>query len=82
MVGGFEKVFEIARVFRNEGLSPRHNPEFTMLELYQAYADYTDMMALTEELVAGAALACLRHHVAGVRRSAPCPWPCRGGGRR
>ena len=41
VVGGFEKVFEIGRVFRNEGLSPRHNPEFTMLELYQAYADYT-----------------------------------------
>ncbi|HUI02564.1 MAG TPA: amino acid--tRNA ligase-related protein, partial [Acidimicrobiales bacterium] len=41
VVGGFDKVFEIGRVFRNEGLSPRHNPEFTMLELYQAYADYT-----------------------------------------
>ena len=51
-VGGFEKVFEIGRVFRNEGLSTRHNPEFTMLELYQAYGDYTDMMALTEELTA------------------------------
>ncbi|MCU1486002.1 MAG: lysyl-tRNA synthetase, class, partial [Actinomycetia bacterium] len=51
VVGGFEKVFELARVFRNEGLSPRHNPEFTMLELYQAYADYGDMMQLTEELV-------------------------------
>ncbi|HEY2331550.1 MAG TPA: lysine--tRNA ligase [Acidimicrobiales bacterium] len=52
VVGGFEKVFEIGRVYRNEGLSPRHNPEFTMLELYQAYADYTDMMTITEELVA------------------------------
>lgn len=52
VVGGFERVFEIARVFRNEGISPRHGPEFTMLEAYQAYADYTDMMALTEELVA------------------------------
>jgi lysyl-tRNA synthetase class 2 len=52
VVGGFEKVFEIGRVYRNEGLSPRHNPEFTMLELYQAYADYTDMMAITEQLVA------------------------------
>ena len=51
-VGGFERVFEIARVFRNEGLSTRHNPEFTMLELYQAYADYTDIMELVEELVA------------------------------
>ena len=52
IVGGFERVFEIGRVFRNEGLSPRHNPEFTMLELYQAYADYTDMMRLVEDLVA------------------------------
>ena len=50
-VGGFERVFEIARVFRNEGLSTRHNPEFTMLELYQAYADWTDLMALAEQLV-------------------------------
>jgi lysyl-tRNA synthetase class 2 len=56
VVGGFEKVFEIARVFRNEGLSPRHNPEFTMLELYQAYADYRDFMVLVEQLVAGLAL--------------------------
>jgi lysyl-tRNA synthetase class 2 len=52
VVGGFERVFEIGRVFRNEGISTRHNPEFTMLELYQAYADYGDMMALVEELVA------------------------------
>ena len=51
IVGGFEKVFEIGRVFRNEGISTRHNPEFTMLELYQAYADYTDIMDLVEELV-------------------------------
>jgi lysyl-tRNA synthetase class 2 len=50
-----ERVFEIGRVFRNEGLSTRHNTEFTMLELYQAYADYTDMMEITEQLVADAA---------------------------
>jgi len=50
IVGGFEKVFEINRNFRNEGVSTRHNPEFTMLELYQAYADYEDNMDLTEEL--------------------------------
>ncbi|HUS60699.1 MAG TPA: lysine--tRNA ligase, partial [Acidimicrobiales bacterium] len=56
VVGGFERVYEIARVFRNEGLSPRHNPEFTMLELYQAYGDYGDMMSLTEELVAHLAI--------------------------
>ncbi len=55
VVGGFEKVFEIGRVFRNEGLSPRHNPEFTMLEAYQAYADYGDLAVLVEELVAGLA---------------------------
>jgi len=55
VVGGMEKVFEIGRVFRNEGLSPRHNPEFTMLELYQAYADYHDMMDLTEQIVYQAA---------------------------
>ena len=50
-VAGFEKVFEIGRVFRNEGVSTRHNPEFTMLELYEAYADYEDIMQLVEELV-------------------------------
>ena len=52
VVGGFERVFEIARVFRNEGMSNRHNPEFTMLELYQAYADWNDIMELVENLVA------------------------------
>ncbi|MCG3413184.1 lysine--tRNA ligase [Staphylococcus massiliensis] len=52
IVGGLEKVYEIGRVFRNEGVSTRHNPEFTMIELYEAYADYDDIMNLTEELVA------------------------------
>lgn len=52
IVGGLEKVYEIGRVFRNEGTSTRHNPEFTMIELYEAYADYEDIMALTENLVA------------------------------
>ncbi len=51
VVGGFEKVFEINRSFRNEGLSTRHNPEFTMLEFYQAYADYNDLMDLTEDMM-------------------------------
>lgn len=50
VVGGFERVFEINRNFRNEGLSTQHNPEFTMLEFYQAYADYHDLMSLTEEM--------------------------------
>ncbi|WP_226660125.1 lysine--tRNA ligase [Pseudalkalibacillus hwajinpoensis] len=52
IVGGMERVYEIGRVFRNEGVSTRHNPEFTMLELYEAYADYKDVMTLTEEMVA------------------------------
>ncbi|MFN8052819.1 MAG: lysine--tRNA ligase [Acidimicrobiales bacterium] len=52
VVGGFPKVFEIGRVFRNEGISPRHNPEFTMLECYEAYGDYSVHMDLTEQLVA------------------------------
>lgn len=56
VAGGMERVFEIGRVFRNEGLSTRHNPEFTMLELYWAYADYADMMHLTEQLVADVAV--------------------------
>lgn len=51
VVGGFERVFEINRNFRNEGLSTRHNPEFTMLEFYQAYADYRDLMDLSEEMI-------------------------------
>jgi len=55
VVGGFERVFELNRNFRNEGLSTRHNPEFTMLELYQAYADYRDLMDLVERLFQGLA---------------------------
>lgn len=51
VVGGFERVFEVNRNFRNEGLSTRHNPEFTMIEFYQAYADYNDLMNLTEEML-------------------------------
>jgi lysyl-tRNA synthetase, class II len=51
IIGGFEKVYEIGRIFRNEGVSTRHNPEFTSIELYQAYADYDDMINLTERLV-------------------------------
>jgi len=51
IVGGMERVFEIGRIFRNEGISTRHNPEFTSIELYQAYADYFDMMDLTEALI-------------------------------
>jgi lysyl-tRNA synthetase, class II len=57
LVGGFERVYEIGRVFRNEGLSPRHNPEFTMMECYQAYADYTDVMVFVEDLMVATATA-------------------------
>ena len=53
-MGGMERVFEIGRVYRNEGISPKHNPEFTMLEAYQAYGDYHSMMDLTEALISGA----------------------------
>jgi lysyl-tRNA synthetase class 2 len=59
VVGGLEKVYEINRNFRNEGLSTRHNPEFTMLEFYQAYADYRDLMDLTEEMLRAMARAIL-----------------------
>jgi lysyl-tRNA synthetase class 2 len=59
VVGGMERVFEIGRVFRNEGIDVRHNPEFTMLEAYQAFADYTDMMDLVEGMVVAAAQAAL-----------------------
>ncbi|NOT10356.1 MAG: lysine--tRNA ligase [Methylococcaceae bacterium] len=59
VVGGFERVFEINRNFRNEGLSTRHNPEFTMLEFYQAYAEYHELMDLTEALLRGIALEVL-----------------------
>ena len=61
VVGGLEKVFEINRNFRNEGISTRHNPEFTMLEFYQAYADYRDLMDLTEALLREVAQKRLRN---------------------
>jgi lysyl-tRNA synthetase, class II len=60
LVGGFDRVYEFGRVFRNEGLSPRHNPEFTLLECYEAYADYEDVMRLVEDLLSAAAAAAGR----------------------
>lgn len=57
IVGGFDRVYEIGKCFRNEGIDRTHNPEFTMLELYQAYADFSDMMAITEEIIEKTALA-------------------------
>jgi len=80
LVGGLERVFEIGRVFRNEGLGTRYNPEFTMLELYQAFADYTDMMTLTEELVAECARVAVGTTVIeseGGRLELAAPWPRR-----
>lgn len=59
IVGGFEKVYEIGRIFRNEGMSVKHNPEFTMIELYQAYTDYKGMMELTEDLISQVAMRTL-----------------------
>ena len=59
IVGGMEAVFEIGRIFRNEGLDTRHNPEFTMIESYEAFVDYTEMMTLVEDLVSSAALAAI-----------------------
>ena len=81
VVGGLsDKVFEINRCFRNEGLSPRHNPEFTSLELYEAYADYTGMMDLTEAIVAHVAEAAaggLRIQYGGTAIDLTPPWPRR-----
>jgi lysyl-tRNA synthetase, class II len=59
VVGGFDKVFEIGRIFRNEGVDAKHNPEFTMLESYEAFADYEDMMVLVEEVFAACAVAAI-----------------------
>jgi len=67
LVGGLERVYEIGRVFRNEGIDTRHNPEFTMLEAYEAFSDYTEMMDLTEQLVSRAALASTGSMVVNVR---------------
>ncbi len=78
LVGGMEKVFEIGKVFRNEGISTRHNPEFTLLEAYQAYADYQDMMRLTEELyayVAQTVLGTTRITFQGRELDLTPPWP-------
>jgi lysyl-tRNA synthetase, class II len=81
LVGGLaDKVFEINRNFRNEGISPRHNPEFTTLELYEAYVDYTAMMRLTEELItasAEAVLGSLRINYGGTAIDLSPPWPRR-----
>jgi lysyl-tRNA synthetase class 2 len=80
IVGGLDRVFEIGRVFRNEGLSTRHNPEFTMLEGYQAFADYTDMMELFHSLVVEAARTSIGTTVVAIGEhevDLAAPWPRR-----
>jgi lysyl-tRNA synthetase, class II len=82
LVGGLaDKLFEINRCFRNEGISPRHNPEFTTLELYEAYVDFTAMMRLTEELITSVAetvLGVLKINYGGTVIDLSPPWPRRG----
>src|SRR5438132_4158242 len=78
IVGGLERVYEIGRVFRNEGIDRRHNPEFTMLEFYQAYATYEDLMALTEELFCALAQevrGALQFEYQGQKVDFAPPWP-------
>ncbi|TVR26160.1 MAG: lysine--tRNA ligase [Ilumatobacter sp.] len=78
IVGGMERVFEIGRIFRNEGISTRHNPEFTMMELYQAFGDMTDVMAITEELIVNAARDALGTtviEIQGLQVDLADPWP-------
>jgi len=77
IVGGFEKVFELGRIFRNEGISTRHNPEFTTIEVYQAYADYHDMMTLTENIITTVAqdvLGALKTTYQGASIDLTPPW--------
>ncbi len=77
IVGGFEKVYEMGKMFRNEGMSPRHNPEFTNIELYEAYADYEDMMEITENLIAYVAqetLGSMEIDYQGTKLDLTPPW--------
>ncbi|XP_060176499.1 lysine--tRNA ligase, chloroplastic/mitochondrial isoform X3 [Lycium barbarum] len=77
LVGGFEKVYEIGRIFRNEGISTRHNPEFTTIEMYEAYSDYESMMNMAEEIVTRCALAVngkLKVDYQGVEICLDRPW--------
>lgn len=78
IVGGMERVYEIGRVFRNEGISTRHNPEFTMMESYQAFADYTEVMTLTKELIVNAAREATGTTIVSINGESfdlALPWP-------
>jgi lysyl-tRNA synthetase, class II len=77
VVGGFDRVYELGRIYRNEGISSRHNPEFTSIEVYQAYADYNDMMSMTETMISKAASAVLGSQIVpyqGVEIDMTTPW--------
>lgn len=77
IVGGFDKVYEMGRMFRNEGMSIKHNPEYTAIELYQAYADYTDMMEITENVIAHmaeAATGSMKINYQGTEIDFTPPW--------
>ncbi len=74
-----ERVYEIGRIFRNEGMDPKHNPEFTSVELYQAYADFNDMMDLFEELLSSAAQKILGTYEV-TWQGRPSTWPPAGPG--
>ncbi len=78
IVGGMERVFEIGRIFRNEGISTRHNPEFTMMELYQAFGDWNDVMDITEVLITQAARDAIGTTMVSIRGQQfdlADPWP-------
>ena len=82
IVGGMDRVFEIGRVFRNEGLDTRHNPEFTLLEAYQAFGDYHDMMDLTEAIVSRRAPDAIGTTVVQIGEQRGRPRSRRAAGRR
>ena len=78
LIGGFEKVYELGRIFRNEGIDTKHNPEFTTMESYEAYADYNEVMKMVEEMVSSLAqelLGTMTIDFAGAKIELKPPWP-------